>query len=95
MNENIVNLLLQIPLAGVVVLVVILFLRHMKELTSAFMIALSNQQTLYMDALRVQREENNAVTKELVEATQKFSDVVNNRLDEMALARAKADAKRK
>lgn len=95
MNENIVNLLLQIPLAGVVVLVVVLFLRHMKELTSAFMIALSNQQTLYMDALRVQREENNAVTKELVEATQKFSDVVNNRLDEMALARAKADTKRK
>jgi len=95
MNENIVNLLLQIPLAGVVVLVVILFLRHMKELTSAFMIALSNQQTLYMCALKDQREENNAVTKDLVEATQKFSDVVNQRLDEMALSQAKAASKRK
>ena len=95
MNENIVNLLLQIPLAGVVVLVVVLFLRHMKELTSAFMIALSNQQTLYMCALKDQREENNAVTKDLVEATQKFSDVVNQRLDEMALTQAKAASKRK
>jgi len=95
MNENIVNLLLQIPLAGVVVLVVVLFLRHMKELTSAFMIALANQQTLYMSALKDEREENNAVTKDLVEATQKFSDVVNQRLDEMALTQAKSGAKRK
>jgi len=95
MNENIVNLLLQIPLAGVVVLVVILFLRHMKESTAAFMLALANQQTLYMCALKEQREENNAVTKDLVEATQKFSEVVNSRLDEMALAQAKSGAKRK
>jgi len=95
MNENIVNLLLQIPLAGVVVLVVILFLRHMKDSTAAFMLALANQQTLYMCALKEQREENNAVTKDLVEATQKFSDVVNQRLDEMALTQAKSGAKRK
>jgi len=95
MNENIVNLLLQIPLAGVVVLVVILFLRHMKDSTTAFMLALANQQSLYMSALKEQREENNAVTKDLVEATQKFSEVVNSRLDEMALAQAKSGAKRK
>lgn len=60
MSESTINLLLQIPLAGVVVVVVILFLRHLKD-TSAQMIAFIGQQSeVNRQFLATQREQTNA-----------------------------------
>jgi|GEM_PF-2491440 len=60
MNESTINLLLQIPLAGVVVVVVILFLRHLKD-TSAQMINFIGQQSeVNRQFLATQREQTNA-----------------------------------
>lgn len=60
MSESTINLLLQIPLAGVVVVVVILFLRHLKD-TSAQMIDFIGQQSeVNRQFLATQREQTNA-----------------------------------
>jgi hypothetical protein len=93
------NLLLQIPLAGVVVLVVILFLRHLKEITAAFMLAQAtqaastaetqkDQTALFMGAIKEQREENIKALSELSKGFKDLSDSIGERLDKMAVAKA-------
>jgi hypothetical protein len=44
------NLLLQIPVAGVLVIVVILFLRHLKDLSTAYMDAMNTQSQAHTSA---------------------------------------------
>lgn len=44
------NLLLQIPVAGVLVIVVILFLRHLKDLSNAYMDAMNKQSVAHTTA---------------------------------------------
>ena len=44
------NLLLQIPVAGVLVIVVILFLRHLKDLSSGYIDAMNKQSSAHTSA---------------------------------------------
>ena len=44
------NLLLQIPVAGVLVMVVVLFLRHLKDLSNAYMDAMNKQSVAHTTA---------------------------------------------
>lgn len=60
MNESTINLLLQIPLAGVVVFVVVLFLRHLKETTSQMITFIGQQSEVNRQFLQTQREQMNA-----------------------------------
>ena len=48
------NLLLQIPVAGVLVIVVILFLRHLKDLSSSYMEAMNKQSEAHTTAASAQ-----------------------------------------
>ncbi|MGA2504188.1 MAG: hypothetical protein ABSG01_08880 [Anaerolineales bacterium] len=100
------NLLLQIPLAGVVVLVVVLFLRHLKEITTAFMaaqakqadasaIAQKEQIVLFMGAIKEQREENLQSLSELSKNLGDLSKMITSRLNKMATAKAVHQAKQK
>lgn len=60
MSESTINLLLQIPLAGVVVVVVILFLRHLKETSSQMIAFIGQQSEVNRQFLATQREQTNA-----------------------------------
>jgi hypothetical protein len=60
MSESTVNLLLQIPLAGVVVVVVLVFLRHLKETTAQMITFLAQQAETNRLFLQTQREQMNA-----------------------------------
>lgn len=60
MNESSINLLLQIPLAGVVVLVVVLFLKHLKETNSQMVTFIGQQSEVNRQFLATQREQMNA-----------------------------------
>jgi len=60
MNEQTVNLLLQIPLAGVVVFVVVLFLKHLKETNSQMITFIGQQSEVNRQFLQSQREQTNA-----------------------------------
>lgn len=60
MNEQAINLLLQIPLAGVVVVVVVLFLRHLKETNSQMVTFIGQQSEVNRQFLAAQREQMNA-----------------------------------
>lgn len=86
------ELLFQIPLAGVVVFVVTLFLRSNKEQMTAFMRASEkqisqfvttqeHQISLFMDAIQSQREQNNAALHELTIAVRGLEAVTNRRFD--------------
>ena len=85
------NLLFQIPLAGVVVLVVVLFLRHLKEITAAFMMAQSNQTVLFMGAIKDQREENIKATSVLTHELNNLGTLISTSLTEMKGERRKRD----
>jgi hypothetical protein len=60
MSESTINLLLQIPLAGVVVVVVLVFLKHLKETTSQMINFLAQQAETNRQFLHTQREQMNA-----------------------------------
>lgn len=59
MSESTINLLLQIPLAGVVVFVVVVFLKHLKETTAQMITFISQQAELNRQFLETQREQMN------------------------------------
>lgn len=99
LTETEINLLLQIPLAGVVILVVVLFLRHLKEVSAAFMAAMAkltadatvsqkDQTVLFMNAIKEQREENTKSLSELAGGFKSLGDLITSRLDEMSVAKA-------
>jgi hypothetical protein len=67
MSESTINLLLQIPLAGVVVLVVVLFLRHLKETTLQMINFIGQQSEVNRQFLSSQREQMNAAIGRMAE----------------------------
>lgn len=67
MTESTINLLLQIPLAGVVVLVVVLFLRHLKETTLQMIDFIGQQSEVNRQFLSSQREQMNAAIGRMAE----------------------------
>jgi|CXWL01.1.fsa_nt_gi hypothetical protein len=60
MSDSVINLLLQIPLAGVVVFVVILFLKQLKETNSQMVAFIGQQSEVNRQFLQTQREQMNA-----------------------------------
>lgn len=60
MNESTINLLLQIPLAGVVVFVVVVFLRHLRETNTQMIGFIGQQSEVNRQFLATQREQMNA-----------------------------------
>lgn len=88
MSESTVNLLLQIPLAGVVVFVVIVFLKHLKE-TNAQMIAFIAQQAeVNRQFLATQREQTNS-------AIGRMADEIKLMREDLAEVRGERAAKRR
>ncbi len=67
MSDTAVNLLLQIPLAGVVVLVVILFLKHLEKSTASMMSFMTMQEESNREFLKAQRHANNMAIARLAE----------------------------
>lgn len=89
------NLLLQIPLAGVVVLVVILFLRHLKDVTGEFASTVKDLTNQFMTAIKEQREQNIASLNNIMKTVDELDRNITNRLEEMAVVRAKLAAAKK
>lgn len=67
MSEATLNLLLQIPLAGIVVVVVVLFLRHLDANTARMMHFIEEQETSNRAFLREQRDASNEAIGRLAE----------------------------
>jgi hypothetical protein len=99
MSENAMNLLLQIPLAGVVVLVVILFLKHLKEITAAFAEATAKQVetaaatqrdqiNLFMSNIKEQRQDHIKALESITKEVHSIQDCIDQRLTEMAVTKA-------
>jgi len=60
LNESTVNLLLQIPLAGVVVFVVVVFLRHLQATNKEMIDFIGQQSEVNRQFLATQREQMNS-----------------------------------
>lgn len=67
MNEQTINLLLQIPLAGVVVFVVVVFLRHLRETTAQMIAFMSHEAETNRLFLSTQREQMNQALGRMAE----------------------------
>ena len=67
MSDSTINLLLQIPLAGVVVLVVVLFLRFLEKNTQQMITFMQDQANTNREFLKSQREQTNAAIGRLAE----------------------------
>ena len=93
MPESTWNLLSQVPLAGVVVLVVVLFLKHLKATSTEFMIALAEQRIQFMQAIKEQRNENNAAAAETARVTAALNVSINDRMDRIELRIAEKQRK--
>jgi negative regulator of sigma E activity len=88
MTESQVLLLLQIPLAGVVVLVVVLFLKHLRETVDKFMASQSEMLDKFMLAIKEQREINVRSMKEVSDNIRELDRLVVDKLNEMEVSRA-------
>lgn len=67
MSDATINLLLQIPLAGVVVFVVVLFLRFLERNTQQMITFMQQQSDQNREFLKTQREQTNAAIARLAE----------------------------
>lgn len=67
MSDSAINLLLQIPLAGVVAFVVIVFLKHLKETTTQMIEFMSQQAETNRLFLATQREQMNQAISRMAE----------------------------
>ena len=67
MSESALNLLLQIPLAGVVVFVVVVFLRYLREMTSQMLTFMSEQAETNRKFLATQRQQMNEAIGRMAE----------------------------
>jgi len=92
LTENQILLLLQIPLAGVVVLVVILFLKHLKETVTAFMAAQDRQLVMFMSAIKEQREQNTLALREVISSVKELDQTIVDKLNEMEVDRVRRKA---
>ncbi len=67
MDSSTLNLLLQIPLAGVVVFVVVVFLKHLRETQTQMITFMSQQAETNRQFLATQREQMNAAIARMAE----------------------------
>lgn len=67
MSEQVLNLLLQIPLAGVVAFVVIVFLKHLKETNAQMINFMTEQAETNRLFLAAQREQMNQAIGRMAE----------------------------
>lgn len=67
MDSSTLNLLLQIPLAGVVVFVVVVFLKHLRETQTQMITFMSQQAETNRQFLATQREQMNAAIGRMAE----------------------------
>lgn len=67
MNDSTINLLLQIPLAGVVVFVVIVFLKHLRDVTTQMITFIGQQAETNRQFLATQREQMNTALGRMAE----------------------------
>jgi uncharacterized membrane protein (DUF106 family) len=67
MSDQVINLLIQIPLAGVVVVVVVLFQKSQEKQTQQMLDFMKEQADNNREFLRTQREQNNAALARLAE----------------------------
>lgn len=67
MDSSTLNLLLQIPLAGVVVFVVVVFLKHLRETQTQMITFMSQQAETNRQFLSTQREQMNAAIARMAE----------------------------
>lgn len=67
MESSTLNLLLQIPLAGVVVFVVIVFLKHLRETQTQMITFMTQQAETNRLFLATQREQMNAAIARMAE----------------------------
>jgi len=79
MNESTLNLLLQIPLAGVVVLVVVLFLKYQEKMVNQMITFMQQQADTNREFLKTQREQTNSAISRLAEEQK----VLSKNLSEM------------
>jgi hypothetical protein len=82
MSDTVINLLLQIPLAGVVVLVVVVFLKF-----------LDKTFTQFMAFIKEQREANNIAIIRLADQIKSIEDALVRRMESMETILAKHDAR--
>lgn len=88
MSESTVNLLLQIPLAGVVVFVVIVFLKHLKDTTAQMIAFIAQQAEVNRQFLATQREQTNS-------AIGRMADEIKLMREDLAEVRGERAAKRR
>jgi 5-bromo-4-chloroindolyl phosphate hydrolysis protein len=67
MDSSTLNLLLQIPLAGVVVFVVVVFLKHLRETQTQMITFMTQQAETNRQFLATQREQMNAAIGRMAE----------------------------
>lgn len=67
LSQELINLLLQIPLAGVVVVVVVLFLRYLEKNTNQMVDFMKQQADTNREFLKSQREQTNEAIGRLAE----------------------------
>lgn len=76
MNDSTINLLLQIPLAGVVVFVVVLFLRFLAKNTQQMITFMQQQSDTNREFLKTQREQTNSAISRLAEEQKEMREQV-------------------
>lgn len=76
MSEQVWNLLLQIPLAGVVVLVVVVFLKFLDKMLTQFMNFIKEQREANNEALLRLAEEIKEIKEALVKRIDKVEDAI-------------------
>lgn len=67
MSDQAINLLLQIPLAGVVVFVVVVFLKYLKDMTTQLIEFMAQQAETNRQFLATQREQMNQAIARMAE----------------------------
>ena len=94
MSEATINLLLQIPLAGVVVVVVILFLRYLEKMTNQMIAFMQQQADTNREFLKTQREQTNEALGRLAEEQKTLAKSLSEMVGVVAHVTAKIDVKR-
>lgn len=84
MSETTINLLLQIPLAGIVVFVVVVFLKHLRDTMTQMITFIGQQAETNRQFLATQREQMNASIGRMADEIRNMRiEVANLRGDRM------------
>jgi hypothetical protein len=76
------------PLASVVIVVVVLFLKYITQITTNFAATTKENTDMFMEAIKVQREQNLAGLAGVAKQVRELGDMINLRLGEMKVAKA-------